>query len=135
MHYLSKLSAVVTLLVVTGLSATTASAQTVAPQRPHREAGESTSRNTIGWIVAGVGGASLLGSGFVVIARQQKLDQMRGDTGADITRELQPYDTAATALFAVGVVGVGVGLPLALIGADDAHVALSLDRVALSGTF
>jgi hypothetical protein len=35
----------------------------------------------------------------------------------------------------VGLAGIAVGLPLALIGDEDTQVVVSLDRVAVSGTF
>ncbi len=137
MHF-SK-AAVLLTLAATGLPLRTAYAQSVAPTpgsaQAATEASAGASRQTVGWVIAGVGGASLLGCGTLVLLRDRKLDEMRDGYGADITDELWPYQAAATALFAAGVVGLGVGLPLALIGDHDTRVDVSLGRVVVRGTF
>lgn len=140
MHFPIKRAALLSLLVAMGLPIRTAHAQSATPQMhghnsPVAEPTEGSSRQTVGWIVAGIGGVSLLGSGYLVLLRNQKRDDMHDVTGAEVVAELQPYQTAATALFAAGVAGIAVGLPLALIGDDDTRVVVSLDRVAVSGTF
>src|SRR5687768_16949452 len=111
MHVPTKQTVILALLAVMGLPTGTAHAQSVPPQMhgptaSATEPSEGTSRHTIGWIVAGAGGVSLLGSGCMVLLRNQKRDAMHGSEGAEIVGELQPYETAATALFVVGVAGI-----------------------------
>ena len=96
---------------------------TVTPKPMHEAppAEDHSTRRTVGWVVAGVGAAALVGSGVTFLLRQGALgdlddccstyrncpDDLRGtvDTGKTMS-------TLTSVLLPVGVVGVGAGLAL-----------------------
>lgn len=128
------------LLAVLAFPTRAARAQSATPEQGPSEAvaepSETSSRQTIGWIVAGAGGVSLLGSGCVMLLRNQKRNDIRAEEGGtDLVNDLAPYQTAATALLVAGVAGLAVGLPLALVGDSDTHLEVSIDHVVVTGTF
>jgi hypothetical protein len=127
---------------------------TVVPKpKPVVEEDHST-RRTVGWIVAGVGAAALVGSGVTFLLRQGALgdvdDQcatrrncpegLRGtvDTGKTMS-------TLTTILLPVGAVGVGAGLALVFTSGSSSkesktavrsvRVAPALGGLSLSGRF
>lgn len=95
---------------------------------------DHSTRRTVGWIVAGVGAAALVGSGVTFLVRQGALsdvdercserrncpDDLRGtvDTGKTMS-------TLTSILLPVGVVGVGAGLALVFTSGSSSSSARS----------
>jgi hypothetical protein len=106
------------------------------PPPPRPITNNDISRQTVGWVVTAGGGICLVGSAYTLIVQDRKRDRFVANNGTrrDL-REVQTYRTMARVLFAAGVVGIGVGLPLALIGNDDTRIDVGFGNVALSGTF
>ncbi|MBX3224921.1 MAG: hypothetical protein KF795_30675 [Labilithrix sp.] len=113
-------------------------------------------RRTIGWIVAGVGAASLVGSGVTFLLRQGALSDL--DDGCPERRNCpdglrstvdtgKTMSTLTSILLPVGVVGVGAGLALVFTSgsstssadsgkaARSVRVAPALGGLSVSGSF
>jgi hypothetical protein len=112
-------------------------------------ADHNTSLRTIGWVVTGVGGAALVGSGAMFALRaheSSELDHEASKAPPDLTMlhehldRADGYHTAGLALLVTGAVGVGAGVTLLLFAPKDhaantANVAVGPGNVALTGSF
>jgi len=111
-------------------------AEPVAPETPATAPGPrvvSHSTRTVGFVVGGVGIASLIGSGVFFLLRHNSITDLDTQCGAD--RQACP-DTARTAVdhgklyttlgdvgLAVGAVGLGVGAALVIAGSGSPEQA------------
>ncbi len=125
-------------------AATTAS----APPPPQGDPPGSTQR-TVGWVAGGVGVAGLVaGSVFALSARTKyssSKDLCRPDdpnkcsaAGLELRDTARSRGNVATALFAVGVLGVGAGAALLLTAPTEktaVRVSPSLGGVVVDGSF
>ncbi|MDF2691862.1 MAG: hypothetical protein K0S65_245 [Labilithrix sp.] len=127
---------------------------TVVPKpKPVVSTEDHSTRRTVGWIVAGVGAAALVGSGVTFLVRQGALgdvdDQCPSrrncpDGLRDTVDTGKTMSTLTTVLLPVGIVGVGAGLALVFTSgssspeaktAREVRVAPTLGGLSLSGRF
>ncbi|MCC6648601.1 MAG: hypothetical protein IT374_23910 [Polyangiaceae bacterium] len=125
-----------------------ASSAAAPPPPPPAEAGGGTQR-TIGWVAGGVGVVGLAaGTLFALSARSKyssSKDLCRPDdpnrctqAGVDARDAARSRGNVATALFAVGVIGVGAGAALVLTAPSEkgaVRVSPALGGVVVDGSF
>lgn len=109
----------------------------VVPSTQPSDTASKKNSNTLAYVALGVGGAGLVVggiTGFLALGEKSDLDGCVGDrcpsSERDTLDSAKSMATVSTVGFAVGFVGVGVGVVLLLTGNDSRNAALVEPRLA-----
>jgi PEGA domain len=114
---------------------------TTGPTAPPSDTGPKKS-NTLAYVALGVGGVGLVVGGITGFLALGKKGDLKGcvDTKCPTSQKdtldgAKSMATVSTVGFAVGFVGVGVGVVLLLTGNNSSHASLSASKVAKRDSF